>query len=328
MSKVQKLHFIHHLDNENIGDWMASPLNYFSDYFVNRYSIVYHTLEYIKWNEISPDDAVIFGGGGLLENESLIQEWINRLLDSCGCVIGWGVGFHKRDEHVPVLPDIDYSRFSMITVRDYDHPAKLEYLPCVTCMLPQLSKKSDIKREIGVINHKSYELVESGFPILDNTAGIYEMTDFIAECETILTTSYHAAYWALLMGKKAVIAYAWANKFKYFKCKPLILDEVSLETVSAAMSGEGGKAYPGWLDECINLNLTFFERVKNNLENYIIDTNTPETVVNQLKQQEWVMLAMNRRVGSIVEQVNSLAGKIEERLEQLEQFVSAKEQSK
>lgn len=323
---MQKLHFIHHLDYDNIGDWLASPLNYFADYFVDRYSIVFHTLEYIKWNEIAPDDAIILGGGGLLENEPLIQEWINHMLDICGCVIAWGVGFHRRDEHIPILPEIDYSKFTMITVRDFEHPAGLEFLPCVTCMLPQLNKKRDIKREIGVINHKDYALVESGFPILDNSVGIDEMTDFIAESETILTTSYHAAYWSLLMGKKTIIAYAWANKFKYFKCKPVILDEVSITTVSAAMANEETGSYNDWLDECIKMNLAFFERVKTHLENYIQSTKTPETVVNQLKQQEWGMLSMHRRIGNIVEQVNTLAGEIEQRFELLEQFVKIKEQ--
>jgi len=322
---MQKSHFIHHLDYNNAGDWLASPLNYFAGYFTSRYSIVYHTLEHIKWNEISPDDAVILGGGGLLENETLIQEWINRLLDICGCVIAWGVGFHKRDDQEYVLPEIDYSRFALITVRDFDHPAGLEYLPCVTCMLPQLDKKRDIKQKIGVINHTSYALVESGFPILDNSAGIEEMTDFIAESETILTTSYHAAYWALLMGKKTIITYAWANKFNYFKCKPVILDELSIETVSKAMSGGELKSYGGWLDECRELNLAFFGRVKNLLENRIPNTNTPETVVDQLKQQEWVMSSLHRRVGNIVEQVNTLAGQIEQRFERLERFVSSKE---
>ena len=327
MSNVQKLHFIHHLDYRNAGDWLASPLNYFADYFTSRYSIVYHTLEYIKWNEISPDDAVILGGGGLLENEPLIQEWINRLLDICGCVIAWGVGFHRRDEDLFSLPKIDYSRFALITVRDYKHPAGLEYLPCVTCMLPQLYKKHDIKREIGVINHISYALVESGFPILDNSVGIDEITDFIAESETILTTSYHAAYWALLMGKKTIISYAWANKFQYFKRKPVILDELSIKTVSEAMSSAEIKSYEGWLDECRELNIAFFDRVKKLLENRIPNTNTPETVVNQLKQQEWVMSSLHMRIDNIVEQVNTLAGQIEQRFELLEQFVSNKEQA-
>jgi uncharacterized protein YkvS len=325
---MQKLHFIHHLDYNNAGDWLASPLNYFADYFVSRYCIVYHTLEHIKWNEISPDDAVLLGGGGLLDNEPPIQEWINRLLDVCGCVIAWSVGFHRHDEQLFDLPEIDYSRFALITVRDYNHPAGLEYLPCVTCLLPQLNKKRDIKHEIGVINHKSYALVESGFPILDNSAGIDEITDFIAGSETILTTSYHAAYWALLMGKKVIIAYAWANKFNYFKCKPVVLDELSIKTVSEAMSGGEIKSYDGWLGECRELNLAFFERVKKLLERHIPGTATAETVVNQLKQQEWAMLSVHRRIGDIVEQVNTLAGQIEQRFELLEQFVSKRSKSK
>jgi len=323
-----KLHFIHYLDYKNIGDWLASPINYFPDYFMERYNVEYHCLEFIKWNEIAPCDAIILGGGGLLENEAPIQEWINRMLDMCNCVIAWGVGFHKRSGLSAALPEIDYSRFALLTVRDYGHPTGLEYLPCVTCLLPQLRKKRKIKREIGVINHVVYAITGSGFEAIDNSAGIEEMTDFIAESGVILTTSYHAAYWSLLMGKKTIVARVWANKFEYFERKPVLLSELTVENVNAALAAGGAISHDGWLDECIDLNLAFFERVKTILEKSIPPAGKSLTSVNLLKQQVWNSMSLHLRMNDIVTQVNSLVGQIEQRFEQLEEKIDASNRSK
>jgi hypothetical protein len=320
MINTPKLHFINHLDYNNIGDWLASPLNYFADYFIERYNVVYHTLELVRWNEIAPNDAIILGGGGLFENTPDIQEWINRMLDACGCVIAWSVGFHRRGEE-PVLPEIDYSKFALLTVRDYEHSAGLEYLPCVTCMLPQLRKKKENKQKLGVISHTEFSIIDSGLPVIDNSTGINEMTDFIAESDTILTSSFHAAYWAMLMGKKTIVAFVWADKFKYFKCKPVLLNELSVEIVNKVLADGEVKVYNDWLDECVDLNLKFFERVKKCLEEYIPQASKAETTVILLKQQESNNMTLHRRMNGMVEQVNTLVGQIEQRFELIEDEV-------
>lgn len=310
-----KLHFIHGLDNNNVGDWLASPLAYFADYFIGRYNVVYHNIVLIKWNEIATRDAIIIGGGGLLENSTELQERINRLLDVCDCVIGWGVGFHRRGQ-APVLPEIDYSRFTLLAVRDYGHPAGLEYLPCVTCLLPQLRKKRERKREIGIINHTAFAINGTGLDTIDNSVGIDEMTEFIAESSAILTTSYHAAYWALLMGKKVIVALPWANKFEYFERKPVILSELSAQNFAGAIAA--ARSYDGWLDECVARNLEFFDRVKKTLENYIPVNFRAGTIVNLLRNQEWASTVQHMRINELAEQVRVLSDKIEQRLERLE----------
>jgi len=324
MSNTQKLHFVHYLDYGNVGDWTASPLNYFADYFLTRYNVVYHNIAFMKWNLIEPHDAIILGGGGLLENVAPFQEAINRMFDMCGCVIGWGLGFHTRED-TPELPKIDYLRFTMLSIRDYDFPEKHEYVPCVTCMLPQLRKKSENKHDLGVINHAIFPITDSGLPIIDNSVGIDEMTDFIAASETILTTSYHAAYWSLLMGKKTIVAFAWANKFMYFKCKPVIIEKLSVEAVNKIVAEGEAETYTEYLDECIELNLAFFKKVKAHLEDYIPEKRNVITTLELLKKQESITMQhentvenLNERMNTMVEQVNSLVGQIEQRFEDLE----------
>ena len=324
MNNAPKLHFIHYLDYENVGDWLASPLNYYADYFIKKYNVVYHSLEFIKWNLIQPNDAIILGGGGLFENEPLIQEYINRMLDLCGCVIGWSVGFHKREDVKMEMPEIDYSRFALLSIRDYDYPIKLEYVPCVTCLLPQLRKKRESKNTLAVINHTAYPITDSGLPIIDNSVGIDEMTDFIAESDTILTSSYHAAYWALLMGKKTIVAYTWANKFKHFKCKPVLLDSLSVEIVNKVIADGEAKTYDGWLDECVDLNDKYFEKVKSCLENYLPKSNSALTTVDMLKQQEWYLLSLHKRIDDMVVQINELVEKINLRFVNIEEAVRKK----
>ena len=313
----QKLHFINCINYENVGDWLASPLNYFAEYFTGRYNIVVHDASFIKWNDIEPCDAVILGGGGLLENEPVMQEYINRILDSCGCVIAWSVGFHRRSKE-PCLPEVDYSRFALISIRDYDYPVKLDYVPCVTCLLPQLQKKRTTKRDIGIINHTSIPITGTKFDTIDNAAGIDAITDFIAESDSILTSSYHGAYWSLLMKKKTVISHVWANKFEYFERKPAILTDPSAQGLMNSFSSLDPKSYDGWLEECIEHNLAFFEKVKDLLEGYIKNTNSAETIVNIMKQQAWATSQLNTYANELMRYAKLLADEQAARIDKLE----------
>ena len=321
LTNAPKLHFIHCLEYNNVGDWCASPLNYFTDYFLSRYCVMYHHINTIQWSSIAPCDAIILGGGGMLDNFPSWQEAINKMFEACGCVIAWGVGFHNLSNHAPPEPKIDYSKFALISVRDYEYPVKLEYLPCVTCMLPQLQKTREIRRSVGVINHQTYTISGTGYDTIDNSYNIDEITDFIAESEAILTTSYHAAYWALLMGKKTIVGCVWANKFEYFERKPVILEELSIDAVNEALMAWDTEEYNGWLDECISLNIKFFERVKDLLGGYmpISDNNVERTIMELLRQQAWAPLPAFKQMGDIVEQVNIVVEEISQKLVQIEQ---------
>jgi hypothetical protein len=84
-------------------------------------------------------------------------------------------------------------------------------------MLPQFDKKYDIKREIGVYYNKGY--TNRGWYNKDTDIrylphenlhnhcpeGIDHVIKFLGESETIITSSYHGAYWGLLLGRKVEI---------------------------------------------------------------------------------------------------------------------------
>ena len=95
MKRVGKIHFVHHLEKlyaaPNLGDWIASPYYYFTDFF-SRYTCVLHSDWSVLWHEIERDDIVIFGGGGLLDNSDALNVVLNRLIDKCDNVIVWGAG--------------------------------------------------------------------------------------------------------------------------------------------------------------------------------------------------------------------------------------------
>jgi len=318
MNSVPKLHFIHCLNYTNVGDWCASPLDYFPDYFIKRYNVMYHHINFIQWNEISPRDAVIIGGGGLFDNEPELQEAINRILDICDCTIAWGVGFHKRSGQEPPSPSLRFSRFKLLTIRDHEYQTGFEYLPCVTCMLPQLRKKKETIRKLGIINHYDYAISGLNYDMISNSASIDEMTDFIAESDSIMTTSFHGAYWSMLMEKKTIIAHVWANKFEHFERKPVFLRESSVNAIDEAISQCDASQYIGWLDECIELNMSFFERVKRELEKHIPNSSNTITIATLLKEQAWASIPYNRMLNDLVKQISIYMNKTEERLNVLE----------
>ena len=70
--------------------------------------------------------------------------------------------------------------------------------------MPYLKMKEDIKREIGIINHKDYIIENNEYNIITNSQNIYEIIDFIRTLKVIITNSYHATYWATLMKRKVI----------------------------------------------------------------------------------------------------------------------------
>lgn len=67
-------------------------------------------------------------------------------------------------------------------------------------------------------------------------------------------------YWATLMGKKVVLYKPFSNRFDHIKFTPVTYSGVMEADIKKA------KTYPTALQECRNLNLKFFEKVKQIIE--------------------------------------------------------------
>lgn len=270
IEKAQKIHFINYMNPNNIGDWISSPLVYYFDFFKN-YNIIRHDISFIDWHEIGRSDIVILGGGGLLNADNYWNNHILRLLEKTTNVVAWGVGYNTHlGKEIDTAPDIE--KFKLIAIRDYEHGSKLPWLPCVSCKTPELKKISDIKRQLGIIEHHEFPIKGVSKLKLDkitNSHTIDEITDFIASSEIIITNAYHMVYFAQLMKKKVLCVNPFSSKFRYFKYTPQIIAGKITEDKIKSVLPTLELTPDALLDEAIGANDAFFEQVKELVESEI-----------------------------------------------------------
>ncbi|MDR1377906.1 MAG: polysaccharide pyruvyl transferase family protein [Synergistaceae bacterium] len=272
---MNKIHFVSAFDRRNTGDWVTSPLNYYYGFF-KQYSVIAHDILTVHWAEIYKDDIVIIGGGGMLD---LCDEWnmaINKLTEVCENVVVWSAGFNRHyNEKLSI--SLKTERFKLCGVRDFNLPG-FEWLPCVTCKLPELDKKLATKRYIGVISHHGNLLPGfTQYERITNGQNIYAIIDFISSSDIIVSNSYHALYFTMLMQKKAVCSNKFSTKFENFKYKPAYY--------SGDIEADAEKAQVYDREEARKLNDKFFESVKAFVEAKIQEPDNSYTQIYMLKRQ-------------------------------------------
>ena len=270
MKHGNTLHFINRVDDTNCGDRVVTPLLYYYDYF-KQYNIKRHDQQFIDYDSIDSSDVVILGGGGLLDYAEYTNRHINRLLDTGATVIAWAPGINTHTEQAEKLKtQLDFASFTLVKLRDYENKYGIDYLPDVTCKLPDLKKKYTIKREIGIARHKDYPIEGLPYDEITNVRPIDEILRFIGESDVIVSNSFHMIYWAILMGKKTICANPFSTRFYSYKYKP---EYFYSETDNLAACVEKAKRYDV-LDECIQETDNFFSEVRTIIESKL--TPVPE----------------------------------------------------
>lgn len=250
------IHFVHCIEFRNQGDMNCCPYFYFKDYF-NRYPCFIHNIWDINHNVIHCQDIVIIGGGGMLDCLDKFQDVINKLTYTCQNCISWGLGHNQHEDRTVYWP-IDYSRFKLLSVRDYNHHNQ-PYCPDVSCLMKGLENTYPIKREIGLISHQDFP-IDLPFENITHKEPIDTILTFIGNSDIIITNTYHCAYWAMCMNKKVILYQPFSTKFHHFKHQPVIYSGDLENDIAAAYQ------YPHFLSECRQLNYSFFEHVKNIIE--------------------------------------------------------------
>ncbi len=192
-------------------------------------SVTLETVEKIQQKHL------IVGGGGLLYETfkpcyKNLEEVFPR---SGGKRIAWGIGQQiysgtRRDsDSLPeqlnkVKTTFNYGdyldSFDLVGIRDYGFA--YDWVPCVTCMHPGFEQKRSPQHEFVVFSHKKFQISLPGFPHTTNaSADLGEILDFLASGETILTSSFHGAYWGTLLGRK-VVMFPFSTKFMTLKYLP------------------------------------------------------------------------------------------------------------
>lgn len=251
------IHFIHKYITSNTGDRACGYYQYFQSNFCN-YRCIVHDISHIHFSKIKQNDIVIIGGGGLL---NALPEWnysINKVLKMVDKSVIWSAGFNWGGEGIIKQP-INWGKVSLISIRDFHYPLNFRYIPCATCMIHEISKEDYIiKREIGIVCHEYKRDMPSEFLKYDsitNSFPLETIIDFIGSSNVIVTNSYHAAYWSVLMKKKCIIFALKSEKFEYFKNKPVVYSGNLFADINRAV------IYPNALDECKKLTLDYMKDI-------------------------------------------------------------------
>ena len=251
--RIPTIHFVHCMEFKNQGDMHCCPYFYFKEFF-EKFPCRIHDIWNIDYSTIKRDDVVILGGGGMLECLDEFQKSINKLTYICSHVICWGCGHNTHTGRMIQLP-IDYSRFELLSVRDYNTSTNERYCPDVSCLMPDLEKTVPITRKIGIITHQDFP-IDLPYDQISHKDDMNKILSFIAETDTIVTNTYHCAYWSMCMNKKVILYQPFSTKFNYFKYPPVIYSGNLEEDISKTVTN------PDFLSESRKLNLEFFTDVK------------------------------------------------------------------
>ncbi|AVR45818.1 hypothetical protein C7S20_11470 [Christiangramia fulva] len=268
----KKILNIYRIDKNNAGDFFSAPFHYYEgiENILDIYGYKSSSKnERYKWVKKIAANSIIVGGGGLLNRKSFKRQLqtFEKLASDNKKIVLWGVGHNskkKKDFNNMSSYNIDIKKFGLVGTRDYSMPG--DYVPCVSCKHVVFDDSYEIEDEIGIIFHKKTMKNKavlgkfSAYPSISNTAEVEKIVAFIGSKEKIITDSYHAMYWSMLLGRKVAVI-PNSSKFFDFKYKPVFSDfENCIAEVNKATS------YTGVLEECRELNDSFYQKVKEYLD--------------------------------------------------------------
>jgi hypothetical protein len=255
------IHFLHRYITNNTGDMACGYYQYFLSEFDN-YRCIVHDVNNVNFSLIKKSDVIIVGGGGLL---NALPEWnygISKAAKIAAKAVVWSAGFNSNSKQ-KFSSHINFNAFDLVAVRDFKYK-DFRYVPCATCVLPELDKDYPIKRNVGVVAHKDvpHHLPREihQFEKVTNNASLQEMIEFIGNSEVVLTNSYHAVYWSVLMKKKCVLFAPRSEKYDFYKYPPVLFSGNLDKDISQTV------IYPNALEESRALTLEFLRDIKSLIE--------------------------------------------------------------
>lgn len=243
------LHNLLRICPRNIGDKVCSPCDYFDLGPVSK----------IEVGDITSDQltsTIILGGGGV----TIFDRAMQVLSSHASQIIAWGIGCNREPSYPPstgVLP-IWLQKCRLAGIRDYGTP--FDWVPCASCMSPLFDAQYEVQNEVGLYEHWEHPLGIAALPALRNDCHSFaEAVAFLASCETIVTNSYHGAYWAVLLGRRVLVKDI-NSKLIHMKHQPAIYHSEPWHHKLGEL-----RAFPEAISECRAANVAFYERVKDEL---------------------------------------------------------------
>lgn len=250
----------------NVGDFYCAPQLYFPEICNTPLDIFdYQNPDGVKgFIEGVNANSLIIGGGGLLNRGSFEKQLklFKKIAARNKKTVLWGAGHNskKTSEFGKVNSyNVDVTKFGLAGTRDYTMPG--EFVPCVSCMHEVFDRTYEAKEEVGILFHtrsfKDKALLNrlSEIPHSFNHTNLEEMVNFIGKHEHIITNSYHAMYWGMILNRKVSVV-PNSSKFYDFKYQP------NFTTFSECLTTyKKAELHTGVKEECRELNIQFSKKV-------------------------------------------------------------------
>lgn len=247
-----KCAYLYRVDLGNPGDMWSSPHHYLHANWAGPLIDVHyaHSLDMSV-------DTVFVGGGAILTSASMINN-IRNVLDNVKYknLVIWGASKAKN------LADDIVDKATTWGLRDWNQDGNNDHwLPCVSCLHPRLLelRKTAATRDFLVINH--WKRAEVNLPIeftsiKNKPSTIDTVLEAIAAHRFIITSSYHAAYWGILMNRRVIIVSSpWQGKLETFKWTVPQSTKFSWELLDSSVN------YPDAFGEAVTTNRSFMNQV-------------------------------------------------------------------
>jgi len=246
---------VHRKVDNNVGDYYCNPSRYFD---INCVST-----ELMHNSDPIADSHLIVGGGGLIHKK--FSNHIQMLMEkNPKTTTLWGIGHNFGRKHVAKEGNNVYypdwiNNANLIGIRDWIEGHYTSYLPCVSCMHPAFDKTYKEKYDTVFFTHayKTKFTNDNKLPYIKNNEMDFDkVIEFLGSARTVITDSYHGAYWAQLLGKNVQVA-SWSVKFDHMKHPPYFIDSINDKISNVKNSVDG------FLDECIEYNNIFYQKFLN-----------------------------------------------------------------
>lgn len=163
------------------------------------------------------DKIIIIGGGGLID---LKDEWnskINFIIENSKNTYFFAPGYNNENRQTKIKVNFNHKNILKIGLRDLNND--YDFVPCPTCLLLENYINGYNERKYGIVEHCSIKI--SNIPnindkismIYEDDTSIHKILKFISSTQNLIVNSYHAYYFAVLLGKRVLLYNNWSNKF-------------------------------------------------------------------------------------------------------------------
>lgn len=197
---------LHVRNSKNAGDRFSNPLDYF-EFPGDEVKIA----DMREPPDVRPD-VVIYGGGSIITSPDF------RKFEGAK-IVAWGVGHHERARPWHDAMAEAHKRAALMCELYFprDAIAGFDQGPCASCMHPAFDAVSNPVHEVVRYSAARRVIVDdpAEAPHMSNEdSTIEDAIRFLASGRTVITSSYHGAYWAGLLGRKVKLV-PWGSKFEY-----------------------------------------------------------------------------------------------------------------